>query len=97
MKRISLNIQRYSYFFVLCLLVALAIYTMGVVFAEANDYRSETYVVQRGDTLWHIALSHHQEVGLSIPHYIHQLKIINNMDSALIYVGQEIKILVGHH
>jgi LysM repeat protein len=87
--------SKYSYFIVFCLLVALAIYTMGVVFAEANDYQTEPYVVQKGDTLWNIAKSHHQNVGMSIQHYIHQLKQVNDMHTPVIYVGQELTVLVS--
>ena len=74
------------------LLIALIVYA---VIARINDlsnekYTEETYIVQKGDTLYDIALQN-ADNNTSINEYIYKLKKVNNIDSNL-EIGQEIII-----
>ena len=67
-------------------------YAEGVVKAVADykgiDYKPpvvrDTYKVQRGDTLWNIS----KKFNISVD----ELKKINNLDSNLLYIGEELKL-----
>ena len=67
-------------------------YAEGVVKAVADykgiDYKPpvvrDTYKVQRGDTLWNIS----KKFNISVE----ELKKINNLDSNLLYIGEELKL-----
>lgn len=46
--------------------------------------KKDTYIVQRGDTLWNIS----KRLGITID----EIKELNNLNSNLLYVGQELKL-----
>ena len=51
---------------------------------------TETVTVESGDSLWSIA---EQYAEGDIREYVSKLKRINDLDSAIIYPGQEIKVV----
>jgi LysM repeat protein len=59
----------------------------SVVFS-ATPIEYNTIVVSEGDTLWSIASS----LGDNVRENIYTIKEINNLDSSMIYVGQELLV-----
>lgn len=59
----------------------------SVVFS-ASPIEYNTIVVSAGDTLWSIASS----LGDNVRENIYTIKEINNLDSSMIYVGQELLV-----
>lgn len=53
----------------------------------------KTIYISKGETLWSIA-EEYKKPNQDIRDYIHQLEKLNNMDSAAIYEGQAITIII---
>lgn len=60
---------------------------------ETVETKEIEYVVCKGDTLWKIAERYKLE-NQDPRDYIYKIEKLNNMDSATIYEGQTIKILL---
>lgn len=76
-------------------LVLLLIIILIVKF-ETPDYEWEAvpYRVQYGDTLWSIC-SQYCPQGVDIWEYIYLVKAENDMESSLIYAGEELTVLIA--
>lgn len=57
--------------------------------AAADFSQSAIYVVQPGDSLWEIAQSHVPE-RMDIRVYIHQLRLLNQLEQSVIHTGQSL-------
>ncbi|MCX4303777.1 MAG: LysM peptidoglycan-binding domain-containing protein [Clostridia bacterium] len=57
------------------------------------ELREITYTVSKGETLWSIAKKYKQN-NQDVRDYIYKIEKLNNMDSATIYEGQTIKIII---
>ncbi len=55
--------------------------------------KESTYIVSEVETLWNIAKRYKKE-GQDIREYIYEIKKLNNMETATIYEGQELIIIV---
>ena len=68
------------------------IFFVGSVISSGKNVNKEykTITVRQGDTLWDIASKHCGK--MEIRQYIYQIKKVNNLDDAIIYVGQKINL-----
>lgn len=79
--------------------LALCIFSMGFSFAQKAEQRSEweetreviTIHICSGDTLDEIGYEFKPE-WMDIREYRESIKELNNLDSCMLYVGQELKI-----
>ena len=53
----------------------------------------KTIYISKGETLWSIA-EEYKKPNQDIRDYIHQLEKLNNMDSAYVYEGQALTIII---
>jgi LysM repeat protein len=58
---------------------------------KPTETTTETITVHSGDTLWSIAETYAEG---DVRAYISRIKKLNNIDSALIYPGQQLKVIV---
>jgi len=80
------------FFAVLFLMFTVIIFFVGSVISSGKNVNKEykTITVRQGDTLWDIASKHCGK--MEIRQYIYQIKKVNNLDDAIIYVGQKINL-----
>ncbi|NLM09564.1 MAG: LysM peptidoglycan-binding domain-containing protein [Clostridiaceae bacterium] len=80
------------FFTVLFLMFTVIIFFVGSVISSGKNVNKEykTITVRQGDTLWDIASKHCGK--MEIRQYIYQIKKVNNLDDAIIYVGQKINL-----
>jgi nucleoid-associated protein YgaU len=88
-------IKEQSYFILFLVVLCVGLFIASGAFAEANQYEVMNVVVVEGDTIWGIASQYYGEVGLSVHDYIYELRKLNSLDSALIYPGQTLEVLVA--
>lgn len=95
MKRKVVNKKK----FIKSILVILFILITFILIISSNFKNKEVistecdYVVSKGETLWNIAAKYKQD-NQDIRDYIYQIRKINNMETATIYEGQAIKVIV---
>lgn len=79
-------------FFTFLLLLFVLIMLIGSVVSTGKNINKEykTITVRQGDTLWDIAAKHCGKI--EIRKYIYQIKKVNNLDDAIIYVGQKLNL-----
>lgn len=96
MRTVLHGLKEYSYVIVFVLVLFFVLYTMTSVVAM-NDFDGDqsSIMIKQGDTLWGIAQKHHKDVGLSIQDYIALLQKLNQLDTVMIYPGQELMIIVA--
>lgn len=77
---------------ILLLLPTIILFSAFMVYhhqAAADFGQSAVYVVQPGDSLWEIAQSHVPE-RMDIRAYIHQLRLLNQLEQSVIHTGQSL-------
>lgn len=80
---------------ILILITALTIISVPIIVKAKGTQESQyiTVVVRSGDTLWDIA-SEYTESNKDVRETIYNIKKTNNMDSAMLFPGQELLIPV---
>ena len=77
--------------FIIITFAVIMLFVGSVVSAGKNVSREyKTVTVRQGDTLWDIAGKYRGKTD--IRQYIYQIKKVNNLDDAIIYVGQKINL-----
>lgn len=88
-KYVLKNKKRFFTFIIVNLILLTTIITCLTVNAQ-EKISFHTIVVRQGDTLWEIAQKY--STNKDIRSYIYDIEKYNNLDSATIYVGQELLI-----
>lgn len=83
------NLPRFivSMTIIVCIISFVMSMLTNVVFS-ASPVEYETIIVAEGDTLWSIASS----LEGNVRENIYNIKEVNNLDSSMIYVGQELLV-----
>lgn len=83
------NLPRFivSMTIIVCIISFVMSMLTNVVFS-ASPVEYETIIVAEGDTLWSIANS----LGGNVRENIYNIKEVNNLESSMIYVGQELLV-----
>ncbi len=68
------------------LLIILFVTVLSVSASTSSEMQTKLIVVQAGETLWEIAEEHC--INGDIRKYIYQVKLINEMQTSSIYIGQ---------
>lgn len=80
------------------LMTCLTIYLLGgLVFASesaANGTDYKVISVREGDSLWKIAIRYHEQAGMELTECVDEMIAINDLDGAIIYPGQSLKVPV---
>lgn len=68
----------------------------GFVFASEGvpEVQLKEVTVQPGDSLWKLAVRYQEKAGMDVQELIDLMKEINDLDSAIIYPGQNLHIPV---
>ncbi|HEY8421176.1 MAG TPA: LysM peptidoglycan-binding domain-containing protein [Thermoclostridium sp.] len=84
--------NRKRFFTILVLTLTVIMLFFGSVVSAGKNVKREykTITVRQGDTLWDIAGKYRGKTD--IRQYIYQIKKVNNLDDAIIYVGQKINL-----
>lgn len=106
MKNNTLKRHIFTDLTAIALIIAVAIsllaigYNIGYNKARKNEWdnnkRVVSYIVDSGDTLWGIANEHKPE-WLSANEYISSVKVLNNLDTSVLNVGDELLIYTYGH
>lgn len=83
---------------VLCSMIFFYILT-GFVFVSASEPEHQSYrliSVREGDSLWKIASRYQQQAGMEVPRLIDEIKRMNQLDSPIIFPGQELFIPISN-
>ncbi|NLM76032.1 MAG: LysM peptidoglycan-binding domain-containing protein [Clostridiaceae bacterium] len=92
MKRRYVLKNKKRFITMILLLIVISFFTGLIVSAGAEseiinrDYK--TIKVEKGDTLWEIAVKHGQNMDPRA--YIYEIKKVNNLGNSFIYAGQEL-------
>ena len=96
LKIVNLKKFVFSVVFILGIIIILSIIFSKQSFSHGEE-KYKTIFVSEGDTLWSIAVSeinsNNYYENKDIRTVINNIKIINNLDSSSLYVGQELLIL----
>jgi len=78
------------------LMTCLTIYLLGgLVFASEsvmNDVEYKVISVREGDSLWKIAIRYHEQAGMELTECVDEMIVMNELDGAIIYPGQNLKV-----
>jgi len=65
-----------------------------LVFASeaTQESPSKLVTIQPGDSLWKLAIRHQEVSGMDVQELVQAIRELNDLDSVMIYPGQNIKI-----
>lgn len=89
------GLKDYSYVILFVLVLSFAFYLLPSALASEEIYAENPIIVKSGDTLWKISEKHHKDVGMSIQDYLSKIQSLNQLESAIIYPGQELFIITA--
>ncbi len=88
------NPKRFTIFISICLalLILISVFILGSLSVQGRGEKNYARVhIHSGDTLWNIA-EQYNERNQDLRKFIHQIMKENDMETAMIYPGESIKI-----